>query len=54
MCNEESDIEAAFAVGATGVLTDYPTLLSNYLRKHPPPPPPMINNALSTDNEMYL
>ncbi|XP_056102012.1 lysophospholipase D GDPD3 isoform X1 [Rhinichthys klamathensis goyatoka] len=40
VCNEESDIEAAFAVGATGVLTDYPTLLSNYLKKHPLPPPP--------------
>ncbi|KAK7134252.1 hypothetical protein R3I93_017611 [Phoxinus phoxinus] len=39
VCNEESDIEAAFAVGATGVLTDYPSLLSNYLRKHPLPPP---------------
>uniref|UniRef100_A0A667Y9H8 Glycerophosphodiester phosphodiesterase domain containing 3a n=1 Tax=Myripristis murdjan TaxID=586833 RepID=A0A667Y9H8_9TELE len=25
------DIEAAFEVGATGVMTDYPTLLSNYL-----------------------
>ncbi|KAG1933398.1 lysophospholipase D GDPD3 [Pimephales promelas] len=38
VCNEESDIEAAFAAGATGVLTDYPTLLSNYLKKHPLPP----------------
>lgn len=37
VCNEESDIEAAFAVGATGVLTDYPTVLSNYLKKHPLP-----------------
>ncbi|XP_035259937.1 lysophospholipase D GDPD3 [Anguilla rostrata] len=35
VCNEEKDIEAAFAVGATGVMTDYPSLLSNYLRTHP-------------------
>ncbi|KAI4891698.1 hypothetical protein NFI96_033337 [Prochilodus magdalenae] len=34
VCNEEQDIEAAFAAGATGVMTDYPTLLSNYLRRH--------------------
>uniref|UniRef100_A0A8C1WS56 Glycerophosphodiester phosphodiesterase domain containing 3a n=1 Tax=Cyprinus carpio TaxID=7962 RepID=A0A8C1WS56_CYPCA len=26
VCNEEQDIEAAFAAGATGVMTDYPTL----------------------------
>ncbi|KAJ8245868.1 hypothetical protein GJAV_G00261170 [Gymnothorax javanicus] len=37
VCNEEEDIAAAFAVGATGVMTDYPTLLSNYLRTHPHP-----------------
>ncbi|KAJ8364347.1 hypothetical protein SKAU_G00131780 [Synaphobranchus kaupii] len=35
VCNEEKDIEAAFSVGATGVMTDYPSLLSNYLRTHP-------------------
>ncbi|KAL6476720.1 hypothetical protein MHYP_G00152190 [Metynnis hypsauchen] len=34
VCNEEQDIEAAFEAGATGVMTDYPTLLSNYLRMH--------------------
>uniref|UniRef100_A0A673G9N3 Glycerophosphodiester phosphodiesterase domain-containing protein 3-like n=1 Tax=Sinocyclocheilus rhinocerous TaxID=307959 RepID=A0A673G9N3_9TELE len=39
VCNEESDMEAAFAVGATGVMSDYPTLLTNYIKKHPPPPP---------------
>ncbi|KAI4897523.1 hypothetical protein NFI96_018359 [Prochilodus magdalenae] len=38
VCNEESDMEAAFSVGATGVMSDYPTVLSNYLRKHPVPP----------------
>lgn len=38
VCNEESDMEAAFTVGATGVMTDYPTLLTNYIQKHPPPP----------------
>ncbi|XP_051522544.1 lysophospholipase D GDPD3-like [Myxocyprinus asiaticus] len=42
VCNEESDMEAAFAIGATGVLTDYPTLLSNYIKKHPHLPPPTI------------
>ncbi|XP_061081307.1 lysophospholipase D GDPD3-like [Conger conger] len=36
VCNEERDIEAAFALGATGVMTDYPALLSNYLHAHPP------------------
>uniref|UniRef100_A0A8C9SL96 Glycerophosphodiester phosphodiesterase domain containing 3 n=1 Tax=Scleropages formosus TaxID=113540 RepID=A0A8C9SL96_SCLFO len=35
VCNKEMDIAAAFAVGATGVMTDYPSLLSDYLRKHP-------------------
>ncbi|KAJ8402574.1 hypothetical protein AAFF_G00366570 [Aldrovandia affinis] len=40
VCNEEQDMEAAFALGATGVMTDYPTLLSNYLRTHPPTDPP--------------
>ncbi|XP_016102044.1 glycerophosphodiester phosphodiesterase domain-containing protein 3 [Sinocyclocheilus grahami] len=43
VCNEESDMEAAFAVGATGVMSDYPTLLTNYIKKHPPPPPPPIS-----------
>ncbi|KAM9346229.1 lysophospholipase D GDPD3a isoform 1-T1 [Symphorus nematophorus] len=31
VCNEDEDIKAAFEVGATGVMTDYPTLLSSYL-----------------------
>lgn len=34
VCNEDQDIEAAFAAGATGVMTDYPTLLSKYLSRH--------------------
>uniref|UniRef100_A0A673N7A1 Glycerophosphodiester phosphodiesterase domain-containing protein 1-like n=1 Tax=Sinocyclocheilus rhinocerous TaxID=307959 RepID=A0A673N7A1_9TELE len=34
MCNKEEDIKTAFAAGATGVMTDYPTLLSNYIRRH--------------------
>ncbi|XP_062874941.1 lysophospholipase D GDPD3a [Trichomycterus rosablanca] len=34
VCNEEQDIDAAFAAGATGVMTDYPTVLSDYLKKH--------------------
>ncbi|KAG7325488.1 hypothetical protein KOW79_011804 [Hemibagrus wyckioides] len=35
VCNNEEDIAAAFAVGATGVMSDYPTVLSDYLQKHP-------------------
>uniref|UniRef100_A0A3B3CHP6 Glycerophosphodiester phosphodiesterase domain containing 3a n=1 Tax=Oryzias melastigma TaxID=30732 RepID=A0A3B3CHP6_ORYME len=31
VCNEEEDIKAAIEVGATGVMTDYPTLLTTYL-----------------------
>ncbi|XP_049925498.1 lysophospholipase D GDPD3a isoform X1 [Epinephelus moara] len=31
VCNEDEDIKAAFEVGATGVMSDYPTLLSSYL-----------------------
>ncbi len=34
MCNKEEDIKIAFAAGATGVMTDYPTLLSNYIKRH--------------------
>uniref|UniRef100_A0AAY4BF21 GP-PDE domain-containing protein n=1 Tax=Denticeps clupeoides TaxID=299321 RepID=A0AAY4BF21_9TELE len=33
VCNEEQDIETVFTVGATGVMTDYPTLLRNYFIK---------------------
>ncbi|XP_032394623.1 lysophospholipase D GDPD3a [Etheostoma spectabile] len=31
VCNEDEDIKAAFEVGATGVMSDYPALLSSYL-----------------------
>ncbi|XP_008328322.1 lysophospholipase D GDPD3a isoform X2 [Cynoglossus semilaevis] len=31
VCNEDEDIKAAFDVGATGVMTDYPTVLSRFL-----------------------
>uniref|UniRef100_A0A671PTG1 Glycerophosphodiester phosphodiesterase domain containing 3a n=1 Tax=Sinocyclocheilus anshuiensis TaxID=1608454 RepID=A0A671PTG1_9TELE len=34
VCNKEEDIKTAFAAGATGVMVDYPTLLSNYIRRH--------------------
>uniref|UniRef100_A0A3B3DSG6 Glycerophosphodiester phosphodiesterase domain containing 3a n=1 Tax=Oryzias melastigma TaxID=30732 RepID=A0A3B3DSG6_ORYME len=34
VCNEEEDIKAAIEVGATGVMTDYPTLLTTYLCKN--------------------
>ncbi|KAJ7990022.1 hypothetical protein DPEC_G00310550 [Dallia pectoralis] len=34
VCNEAPDIKAAFDVGATGVMTDYPTVLTNYLHNH--------------------
>uniref|UniRef100_A0A3B3T8N1 Glycerophosphodiester phosphodiesterase domain containing 3a n=1 Tax=Paramormyrops kingsleyae TaxID=1676925 RepID=A0A3B3T8N1_9TELE len=40
VCNELTDIEEAFARGATGVMTDYPTLLTDYLRTHPQITPP--------------
>lgn len=52
VCNEESDMEAAFAVGATGVMSDYPTLLTNYIRKHPPPPPPTISDFKKEQNKV--
>uniref|UniRef100_A0A8C9DSB1 Lysophospholipase D GDPD3 n=1 Tax=Prolemur simus TaxID=1328070 RepID=A0A8C9DSB1_PROSS len=32
--NEESDFEVAFSLGATGVMTDYPTALRRYLDNH--------------------
>uniref|UniRef100_A0A3Q0RJA5 Glycerophosphodiester phosphodiesterase domain containing 3a n=1 Tax=Amphilophus citrinellus TaxID=61819 RepID=A0A3Q0RJA5_AMPCI len=31
VCNTDEDIKAALEVGATGVMSDYPALLSNYL-----------------------
>ncbi|XP_061557175.1 LOW QUALITY PROTEIN: lysophospholipase D GDPD3a [Phycodurus eques] len=31
VCNTDEDIRAAFEVGATGVMSDYPSLLSSYL-----------------------
>uniref|UniRef100_A0A3Q4M6A7 Glycerophosphodiester phosphodiesterase domain containing 3a n=1 Tax=Neolamprologus brichardi TaxID=32507 RepID=A0A3Q4M6A7_NEOBR len=34
VCNTEEDIEAALEVGATGVMSDYPTLLSGYFCKN--------------------
>uniref|UniRef100_A0A3B4Y507 Glycerophosphodiester phosphodiesterase domain containing 3a n=1 Tax=Seriola lalandi dorsalis TaxID=1841481 RepID=A0A3B4Y507_SERLL len=34
VCNEDDDIKAAFEVGATGVMSDYPTVLSNYLSRN--------------------
>ncbi|XP_059204223.1 lysophospholipase D GDPD3a [Centropristis striata] len=30
VCNEDEDIKAAFDVGATGVMSDYPSLLTSY------------------------
>nr|KAF6283700.1 glycerophosphodiester phosphodiesterase domain containing 3 [Pipistrellus kuhlii] len=32
--NEEADFEAAYGLGATGVMTDYPTALRHYLDSH--------------------
>nr|XP_004670304.1 lysophospholipase D GDPD3 isoform X2 [Jaculus jaculus] len=34
--NEESDFDVAFNLGATGVMTDYPTALRRYLDNHQP------------------
>ncbi|XP_034275527.1 lysophospholipase D GDPD3 [Pantherophis guttatus] len=36
--NEEKDFEEAFSYGVSGVMSDYPTLLRQYLNAHPPPP----------------
>ena len=33
--NSEEDFERAFKLGVTGVMTDYPTLLRDYLEKNP-------------------
>lgn len=35
VCNQEDDMAAAFALGATGVMSDYPSALSDYLQRHP-------------------
>ncbi|KAM5227366.1 LOW QUALITY PROTEIN: lysophospholipase D GDPD3 [Ctenodactylus gundi] len=48
--NEESDFEVAFSLGATGVITDYPTALRQYLDTGPAPPafqdaPPYLHAA---------
>lgn len=32
VCNEKRDMEAAFAAGATGVMSDYPALLADYIK----------------------
>ncbi|MGH0184373.1 UNVERIFIED_CONTAM: hypothetical protein FKN15_014852 [Acipenser sinensis] len=37
--NEESEFRKAFDLGATGVMTDYPTKLRRYLDNNPPPEP---------------
>ncbi|KAK5619365.1 hypothetical protein CRENBAI_011916 [Crenichthys baileyi] len=34
VCNKDEDIKTAFELGATGVMTDYPTLLTSYIRRH--------------------
>lgn len=34
VCNKDEDIKAAFEVGATGVMSDYPSLLTSYLSRH--------------------
>ncbi|XP_057716502.1 lysophospholipase D GDPD3a [Corythoichthys intestinalis] len=34
VCNTDEDIRAAFKVGATGVMSDYPSLLSSYLLRN--------------------
>ncbi|CAL8275091.1 unnamed protein product [Lota lota] len=37
VCNEERDMETAFNLGATGVMTDYPTRLTSFLSRPRPP-----------------
>ncbi|XP_077589807.1 lysophospholipase D GDPD3a isoform X1 [Stigmatopora nigra] len=34
VCNTDEDIQAAFKMGATGIMTDYPSLLSSYLHRN--------------------
>lgn len=34
--NSEEEFERAFKIGATGVMTDFPTTLANYLDSHHP------------------
>uniref|UniRef100_A0A3Q1G2K3 Glycerophosphodiester phosphodiesterase domain containing 3a n=1 Tax=Acanthochromis polyacanthus TaxID=80966 RepID=A0A3Q1G2K3_9TELE len=34
VCNKDEDIKAAFELGATGVMSDYPSLLSSYLSRN--------------------
>lgn len=34
VCNTDEDIRAAFEAGATGVMSDYPSLLSYYLLRN--------------------
>ncbi|CAL8310604.1 unnamed protein product [Arctogadus glacialis] len=36
VCNEERDMETALGLGATGVMTDYPTRLTNFLSRPRP------------------
>ncbi|XP_050163579.1 lysophospholipase D GDPD3-like, partial [Myiozetetes cayanensis] len=38
--NEEGDFAEAFGAGASGVVTDYPSLLRAYLEAQPAPPHP--------------
>ncbi|KAH9595238.1 Lysophospholipase D gdpd1, variant 2 [Schistosoma haematobium] len=35
VCNNEEDMEKAFELGASGVMTDYPRKLTEFLKKHP-------------------
>lgn len=34
VCNKEEDIKYALDVGATGVMTDYPSLLTSYFSRN--------------------
>uniref|UniRef100_A0A3Q3WMT6 GP-PDE domain-containing protein n=1 Tax=Mola mola TaxID=94237 RepID=A0A3Q3WMT6_MOLML len=34
VCNEDKDIKKAFDLGATGVMSDYPSLLTRFLRRN--------------------
>uniref|UniRef100_A0A8C0VYG3 Lysophospholipase D GDPD3 n=1 Tax=Castor canadensis TaxID=51338 RepID=A0A8C0VYG3_CASCN len=46
--NEESDFEVALSLGATGVMTDYPTALRQYLDQHQPAAQPPKSEAISS------
>ncbi|XP_068193232.1 lysophospholipase D GDPD3a [Antennarius striatus] len=50
VCNEDEDIKSALEVGATGVMSDYPSLLSSYFYRHRN----LTSNTSTHDNSKKL